>query len=335
MSNFQQRLTPKQRVNKVLNGEMPDRVPWIDHFMSDDLPNEILKRSQKHHYKYIRNFPEIIDYLGIDAFEFRVTAPVYCEILKENGMEMYGKGLIKSREDLKDINFPNPGSADILNEAEMLSKKYGDKYALIFSTRSGFMNTYLSLGYEGFSYALIDDPGLIDDLYYKTRDWTLELVENLKQFEFDAIRVTDDIAYKNGLLFSPEILEKYLFPAHKLVKESIEIPFMFHSDGNFFAIIDRLIEIGVDVVSNIEPEAMDIVELKKQYGDKLKIMGNISVNTLAAGTPEEVYQETKERLQELAPGGGYILSSSNSLPIYCKPENIIAMKEALDDCGWY
>ena len=335
MSNLQQRLTPKQRVNKILKGEMPDRVPWIDHFMGDDLPNKILKRPRKHHYKYIRNFPEILDYLGMDAFEFRVTAPVYCEILKENGMEMYGRGLIKSKEDLKDINFPNPGSADILNEAEILSKKYGDKYALIFSTRSGFMNTYLSLGFEGFSYALIDEPSLIDDLYYKTRDWTLELVENLKQFEFDAIRVTDDIAGKNGLLFSPEILEKYLFPAHKLVKELSEIPFMFHSDGNFFAIVDRLIEIGVDVVSNIEPEAMDIVELKKQYGDKLIIMGNISVNTLAAGTPEEVYQETKKRLQELAPGGGYILSSSNSLPIYCKPENIIAIKEALDDYGWY
>jgi uroporphyrinogen decarboxylase len=335
MSNLPQRLNPKQRFNKVLNGEIPDRVPWVDHFMSDDLPNQILKRPLKHHYKYIRNDPEILDYLGMDAFEFRVTAPVYCEILKKDGMEMYGSGLIKSREDLKDIHLPNPCSADILNEAEILSKKYGDKYALILSTRSGFMNTYLSLGFDGFSYALIDDPGLIDDLYYKMRDWTLELVEHLRKFKFDAIRVTDDIAYKNGLLFSPEILEKYLFPAHKLVKESSKLPFIFHSDGNFFAIIDRLIEIGVDVVSNIEPEAMDIIELKRQYGDKLKIMGNISVNSLAIRTPEEVYQETKERLQELSPGGGYILSSSNSLPIYCKPENIIAMKEALDDCGWY
>jgi len=344
-NNAQQRLSPKQRVNKVLHGEIPDRVPWIDHFdpwvVGDDkfigkeLSERILNKPKKHHYKYIRNFPEILDYLGMDAFEFRVTAPVYCEILKENGMEMYGKGLIKSREDIKDINFPNPGSADILNEAEILAKKYGDKYALIFSTRSGFMNTYLSLGFDGFSYALIDDPSLIDDLYYKTRDWTLELVENLKQFEFDAIRVTDDIGYKNGLLFSPEILEKYLFPAHKLLKESTQIPFIFHSDGNFFPIMDRLIEIGVDVVSNIEPEAMDIIELKKQYGNKLKIMGNISVNNLTIGTPEDIYQETKQRLQELAPGGGYILSSENSLPNYCKPENIIAMKEALDNYGWY
>ena len=335
MSVSHHALSPKQRLNQVLQGKIPDRVPWIDHFMSNHLPGQILQRQFEQQYKYIRNFPEILDYLGMDAFEFRVTAPVYCEILRENGMEMYGKGLIKSREDLKNIQLPNPGSADILKEAEILAKKYGDNYALILSTRSGFMNTYLSLGFDGFSYALIDDPVLIDDLYYKMRDWTLELVEHLKQFGFDAVRVTDDIAYKSGLLFSPSILEKYLLSAHKLVKETSQIPFMFHSDGNFMAIINRLIEIGVDVVSNIEPEAMDIVELKKQYGDKVKIMGNISVNTLAAGTAEEVYQETKKRLQELAPGGGYILSSSNSLPVYCRPENVNAMKEALNDFGWY
>jgi uroporphyrinogen-III decarboxylase len=335
MSISPQQLTPKQRVNKVLNGEIPDRVPWVDHFMSNDLPNQILKKTLKHHYKYIRNDPEILDYLGMDAFEFRVTAPVYCEILKDQGMEMYGRGLIKSRDDIKEIRLPDPGSPEILKEAEILSKKYGDQYALIFSTRSGFMNTYLSLGYDGFSYALIDDPDLIDDLYFKVRDWTLELVENLKQFPFDAIRVTDDIGYKNGLLFSPKLLEKYLLSPHKLVKESSGLPFMFHSDGNFFAIMDRLIEIGVDVVSNIEPEAMDIVELKNKYGDKVKIMGNVSVNTLTVGTPEEVYQETKKCLQELAPGGGYILSSSNSLPVYCRPENVVAMKEALDKYGWY
>ncbi len=335
MSVYHHQLTPKQRLNKVLQGKIPDRVPWVDHFMSNDLPGQILKRQFKYQYKYIRNFPEILDYLGMDAFEFRVTAPVYCEILKENGIEMYGQGLIKSREDLKTIDLPDPGSADILREAELLSKKYGENYALILSTRSGFMNTFLSLGFDGFSYALVDDPGLIDDLYYQMRDWTLELVEHLKQFEFDAIRVTDDIAYKNGLLFSPELLEKYLLSAHRLVKESSGLPFMFHSDGNFMALMDRLIEIGVDVVSNIEPEAMDIIELKRQYGDKVKIMGNISVNTLAAGTAEEVYQETKERLQELSPGGGYILSSSNSLPVYCNPENVIAMKEALSEYGWY
>ncbi|MDD3655251.1 MAG: uroporphyrinogen decarboxylase family protein [Atribacterota bacterium] len=335
MSIYHHKLTPKQRLNKVLNSEIPDRVPWVDHFMNNDLPNQILKKQLKYNFKFIRNSPEILDFLGMDAFEFRVTAPVYCEILKENGIEMYGSGLIKSKEDLKEIKLPDPGSTDILKEAEILANNFGDRYALILSTRSGFMNTYLSLGFDGFSYALIDDPGFIDNLFYKMRDWTLELVEHLKQFPFDAIRVTDDIAYKNGLLFSPNILEKYLLSAHKIVKEFSGLPFMFHSDGNFMAIMDRLIDIGVDVVSNIEPEAMDIVELKKKYGDKVIIMGNISVNTLATGTPEEVFQETKQRLQQLAPGSGYILSSSNSLPVYCKPENIVAMKSALEDYGWY
>jgi uroporphyrinogen-III decarboxylase len=89
-------------------------------------------------------------------------------------------------------------------------------------------------------------------------------------------------------------------------------------------------------LANIEPNAMDIGELKKKYGQRLCLMGNIDLHyTLTQGSPEETAAEVKQRIQEIGPGGGYILASSNGLTAYCKPENVLAMNEALLKYGYY
>jgi corrinoid protein of di/trimethylamine methyltransferase len=81
---------------------------------------------------------------------------------------------------------------------------------------------------------------------------------------------------------------------------------------------------------------MDIEEVKRLYGARVTIIGNIDLHyTLTQGTPEETRQEVKERLQALAPGGRYMLASANSLPQYVKAENVRAMIEALLEFGWY
>jgi uroporphyrinogen decarboxylase len=80
---------------------------------------------------------------------------------------------------------------------------------------------------------------------------------------------------------------------------------------------------------------MDIKEVKKQYGKKICILGNIDVNTHSLGTVEEVKAEVKQRISEVAPGGGYMVSSGNSIAAYCKPENVLAMAEAVQRYGKY
>ena len=81
---------------------------------------------------------------------------------------------------------------------------------------------------------------------------------------------------------------------------------------------------------------MDIIEIKKKYGDKFCIFGNIDLDyTLTRGTPDEVDALVKERIRALAPGGGYAVSSSNSIPEYVKPENYKAMIEAVKKYGKY
>jgi len=80
---------------------------------------------------------------------------------------------------------------------------------------------------------------------------------------------------------------------------------------------------------------MDMEALKQRYGDRLAFVGNIDVDLLAGGTPDQVRQQVRERIAQLGPGYGYLLSSSNSIADYCLPENVWAMLEALGEFGVY
>lgn len=81
---------------------------------------------------------------------------------------------------------------------------------------------------------------------------------------------------------------------------------------------------------------MDIVLLKKRYGHCLCLCGNIDLGyTLTLGSAQEVEAEVRERIRDLAPGGGYCLGSSNSIPEYVPLPNYNAMREAAFKYGRY
>ncbi|HSB07448.1 MAG TPA: uroporphyrinogen decarboxylase family protein, partial [Thermodesulfobacteriota bacterium] len=86
----------------------------------------------------------------------------------------------------------------------------------------------------------------------------------------------------------------------------------------------------------VQPSAMDIKQVKAQYGGRICLLGNIDLDyTLTLGTPEEVDKEVKERIAVAGQGGGYIITSANSLPDYCKTENVWAMSRAIQKHGKY
>jgi len=115
-----------------------------------------------------------------------------------------------------------------------------------------------------------------------------------------------------------------------------DLPLIFHSDGNLMEIIEELIQIGIDALNPIEPQAMNIVELKQKYGEQLCLTGNIDMDyPLSRGSPSEVRRQVQERLKQLAPGGGYCLGSSNSIAHYVPLENFKALITTVLEEGWY
>ncbi len=113
------------------------------------------------------------------------------------------------------------------------------------------------------------------------------------------------------------------------------LPWFLHSDGNILEALDILIELGVAATHPNEKGAMDIRAVKRRYGDRICLIGNVDLNILGMGTPEETDREVKELIRDLGPGGGYMISSGNSLASYLKPANVLAMSQAIKKYGKY
>ncbi|MBN1900274.1 nucleoside 2-deoxyribosyltransferase [Candidatus Sumerlaeota bacterium] len=248
-------------------------------------------------------------------------------------------GIIKNRQDFDRYIWPK--KEDISYERfEQIKPLLPDGMRVIGQYGDIFTMVWEMMGFENFSLMLYMDPELVSALFEKIGDLILSMYENMVDFDLvGALWYTDDIAYASGLMMSPDALREYFFPwldkMGKIARDH-NLPFMYHSDGMLWEVFDDIIKAGVNAVHPIEPMAMDIVEVKKKYKGKLCVMGNIDLGyTLTRGTPEETAEEVKERLRAVAPGGGYCLGSSNSVPDYVKPDNYRAMVETAKKFGNY
>jgi uroporphyrinogen decarboxylase len=152
---------------------------------------------------------------------------------------------------------------------------------------------------------------------------------------FDVFASTDDMAFRSAPLFSPEVFREIVLPRYRRVAEKITLPWVIHSDGNLMPILEDLLDLGIAGLHPIEKGAMDIQAMKRDYGHRVCLLGNVDLNILGIGTPEEVDGEVRELIQEVGPGGGYIVTSGNSLASYLCPENVLALSRAVQKYGSY
>ena len=336
------KMTPRERFLCALNRGEPDRVPYCETSIDPMVGAKLLDLESPEEIPEVGTFRRSVDeekalsrLLHRDNISYRLVAPIFAEKIKgKDGRIFYGKGLIRGEKDLELLDFPDPYDDSLYVGPEEYARKKGE-FALIFSTRLGVSPTYLSMGMEQFSYALYDNPELVEKVMDAYCRWATAVVERICQLDFDILWSSDDLAWKAAPLFSPKFFRDVVVPKIRKVVEKITIPWVHHSDGNILPLLDDLIDLGVRGIHPVEPGAMDINDVKKRYGRKVCLLGNIDVNTLSIGTPEEVEQEVRKRIREVAPGGGYIVSSGNSIPSYCKPENVLAMAEAIQKYGKY
>jgi uroporphyrinogen decarboxylase len=150
----------------------------------------------------------------------------------------------------------------------------------------------------------------------------------------------DDFAYNKGPLMSPKHFRELFYPGFRRVISGFKELGLYvikHTDGNLWPIMDMLIDSGIDCLDPIDPQGgMDLGEVKAKYGHQVALKGNVDCAELMTfGTPEETVEATKAALHQGMPGGGYILSSSNSIHSAVKPENYAAMLRTLQEYGRY
>lgn len=205
----------------------------------------------------------------------------------------------------------------------------------------GFHATYGLMGQTLFSYAIYDAPSDIERVLEVLTDNAVAAARvaaeaNLCPMYF----IGDDIAYKGALLFSPDFLRRTFIKSLRRCCEPIKnagMKVIFHSDGYVMDVLDDMLDAGIDGLNPIEPIAgMDIGFLKRRYGRRLVLVGNVDCSqVLPLGTVQDVIEATKECIRQASPGGGHFIGSSSEIVPSTPLENILAFYDACREYGKY
>ena len=150
------------------------------------------------------------------------------------------------------------------------------------------------------------------------------------------VHVEQDMAGTNGPFISPAMWREMCLPYFQQriqhIKQHVD-QISFHCCGKTISLMDMFIESGVDCYQSLQTTAgMEVGLLKELYGDRLSFWGGVPVELLVAGTPEEVRVSVRHAMERGAPGSGFILGPSHSIPYGTKYDNFMAMLDEFDTC---
>ncbi|MHA1273865.1 MAG: uroporphyrinogen decarboxylase family protein [Promethearchaeota archaeon] len=257
----------------------------------------------------------------------------------------YMGGTLKDFEDYEafpPLDPDNPTREKAYRIAKDFEKKYNDRIYIAPSIFGMMEPTWEAFGLENFS-RLLAKPKQVKKIFDDRGQFAVDLVKRVIEWGEDgAILVYDDYGYKAGLFMSPRNYRKYVFPWLKRICDEAHkggLKVMLHSCGDDYLIFKDIIDAGVDAIHPIEPTTAnpdyDIFKLNEQYGDKICFIGNVSPQDLSDKNPNYIKEYTTKLIKNIAPGGGFILSSGHSINPAVKLENFLAMREILEKYGAY
>jgi len=341
-----------ERYLKTLHCEEPDRVPQGDWHV-DQRPKEAFMG------RPIKTLQDQVDFWYTAGFDYMTASSGILEPVRApEGMTTKGEGVhteygdkvsrewahthegvLTSWEKFETYKWPTVDDLD-LSKWDVFDKILPKGMKAILLLGKIYTPAWMYMGAETFFNALETDEELAGAIINKIGDIQFQTFLRVTEHPcVGAVLHPDDIAFNTGLLVHPKYLRKYLFPWYKKMGKICRekrIGFIFHSDGDCTEVMEDLIDCGFHAFNPIQPNAMNIVEVKKKWGKKLCLIGNINLDsTLTLGTPEDVRAEVYERIRTIGPGGGYMVSSSNSITDYVPVANMRALLDATYEFGQY
>ncbi len=329
---------------------------------------EIMSKAMK--FAYVSD--EVMKCIGADGWPVNagpLQSPL-CEVISDKAfVDAWG---VRWEEEPNGMYFcpsyTNPPLAPDMTIAEIENRLWPDVAAP--SRFEGLKEKTKKL-YDSTDYALVGNIGTtLCELTYNMRgmaNWMMDLAANqdiayallekiteLRILEaraflkvvgdyIDVFIMADDMSSQNTPLISPEMYRSIIKPYHaqiiSTIKSRTKAKVFYHSCGNIYPLIPDLIEIGVDILNPIQVTAANMGEtarLKHEFGDRLSFCGGIDTQkVLPAGSVEDVRKEVRQRVKDLASGGGYICAAVHSIQPDVLPENIVAMFDEAKKCGKY
>ncbi len=250
--------------------------------------------------------------------------------------------------DLESYKWPQPYHPDqflgLRKEADNYLKM--DKLVVFsYSPGNGFFQMGAQLfGYKNWLTYLVTDKTLVNNFLERYLQFRIGFWDGLLSAcgdKLDVICEKDDLGTQNSTWISKKMYRELIWPyqerLYSFIKEKADVKIFFHSCGSVYDFIPDLIEAGVDILNPVQVNAknMDSAKLKTEFGEDIVFWGG-GIDTqkvLPFGNRQEIFAEVERRINDLAPGGGFVFATVHNIQDDVPPENIVAMLEAFNKYG--
>lgn len=236
---------------------------------------------------------------------------------------------------LKGYAFPDPADPRRFDQLEGFLAENADRF-VVASVDFGllFERAWYLRGMTNLLEDLYLEPAFVEDLLDGLVEYYARSIALLGEFAgIDAVCLIDDYGIQGGPVMSPALWRRFFKPRLQTIVRAVEAQGMIphlHSCGNVTAFISDFLEIGIRMLDPLQPEVMDVWQIKKEFGRDLALLGGFSTQRIIPyGTPGEVQGHIERCLQELGAGGGYIAFNSIPLQSDVPLENVLAILDVV------
>ena len=248
-------------------------------------------------------------------------------------------------KEVHDYHWPNPEWMDV-SKIKAQAEAYQGEYAILGGDWSPFWHDAIDLlGMENLYMKMYDQQELVDAVMQHIVDYYAAVSRQIFDAAADAIDIFfigNDFGSQNGPLLGANLFNRFILPHLKQLIDlghAYDLKVQLHCCGGFAALIPQMIEAGLDGLHAVQPSCygMNLAELKANFGDKILFNGAIdSHHVLIEGTPETVCRKTRQVLEIMKPGGGYVAGASHDTILEETPlENVLAMFDTIGEYGVY
>ena len=330
-------ITPRSRILQTLQHQEPDIVPYhipIDMDCMKSLENE--GGATRHLLQHLDNH---LPYLLVESEKHWIDQEVYSDDFGCGWKELdHVPHLIDpplKEPELCAYHFPNLDYGKYFSNKGDFFASTGSHYRLCCLALGFFDRGWALRGFENFLSDVVLNRKFVQELLERLVEMYFKFIDQIAQHPFDGIRFADDWGYQRGITIGANRWRNMIKPGLKSIFEYARqkgLTVMVHSDGDLTEIIPDLIQLGVQILNPIQPECMDILWLKREYGAHICFNGGISSQyTIPWGTPRQIQKEVMACIKYLGKGGGYIIGPTKSLNPNVPLENCLAVLTSILD----
>jgi len=241
---------------------------------------------------------------------------------------MFVNGVVDTLEDLEKYTPPLNYVEQFFdqNHIQEVRKTYPD-HCLIFGTHIGPLTAgYMAMGFENFFTRLVKDPAFIHRLLAARTEWCIAMYQKASSLGADVLILGDDSGHGGGPMISPKMWQEFITPYHRQIVDALDVPVIWHSDGNVESLLPMAIEAGFVGFHGVDPTAgMNLADIKQAFGQDMVFIGNVDTRVLFSHNLEPVRREVDRCINQGKPGGGYMIASCNSIYEGMNPDAVAEM----------